>query len=111
VRHIAPLTPGETRHFVSRNVGKHTLPLDPRHAKSCAAIDRLLARANVVLTNFRPGFAAELGLDGPSLAMKDRSHFTITILTAKFPTPVRAWLDVVVALGTTALLAIVIDKG
>jgi TRAP-type C4-dicarboxylate transport system permease small subunit len=43
--------------------------------------------------------------------MKDRSHFTITILTARFPTPVRAWLDVVVALGATALLAIVIDKG
>ena len=48
---------------------------------------------------------------GASLAMKDRSHFAITILTARFPAPVRAWLEVVVALGATALLAIVIDKG
>ncbi len=68
VRQISPLAPGETRHFVSRNRGKHTLPLDLRHAKSRAVIDRLLARADVVLTNFRPGFAAELGLDWPALA-------------------------------------------
>ncbi|HXH84517.1 MAG TPA: CoA transferase, partial [Candidatus Tectomicrobia bacterium] len=68
VRHLAPLAPGETRHFVSRNRGKHTLPLDLRHPGARAVIDRLLARADVVLTNFRPGFAAELGLDWPSLA-------------------------------------------
>ncbi|HWU41256.1 MAG TPA: TRAP transporter small permease, partial [Candidatus Acidoferrum sp.] len=52
-----------------------------------------------------------LSMLGASLAMKDRSHFAITILTARFPAPVRAWLEVVVALGATALLAIVIDKG
>jgi crotonobetainyl-CoA:carnitine CoA-transferase CaiB-like acyl-CoA transferase len=67
VRHLAPLAPGETRHFISRNRGKHTLPLDLRHPRAKAVIDRLLARADVVLTNFRPGFAAELGLDWPSL--------------------------------------------
>ena len=48
---------------------------------------------------------------GASLAMKDRSHFTITILTARFPAPVRARLDLAIALATTALLVIVIDKG
>ena len=52
-----------------------------------------------------------LSMLGAGLAMKDRSHFTITILTARFAAPVRAWLDFVVALGATALLAIVIDKG
>jgi TRAP-type C4-dicarboxylate transport system permease small subunit len=52
-----------------------------------------------------------LSMLGASLAMKDRSHFTITILTAKFPAPMRAWLDLVIALGATALLAIVIDNG
>jgi TRAP-type C4-dicarboxylate transport system permease small subunit len=52
-----------------------------------------------------------LSMLGAGLAMKDRSHFTITILTARFSAPVRAWLDFVVALGATALLAIVIDKG
>lgn len=68
VRQLSPLAPGETRHFVSRNRGKHSLPLDLRHPSARTIIDRLLARADVVLTNFRPGLAAELGLEYESLA-------------------------------------------
>jgi len=68
VRQLAPLAPGETRHFLSRNRGKHSLPLDLRHPAAARVVERLLARADVVLTNFRPGLAAELGLDWPSLA-------------------------------------------
>ena len=68
VRQLAPLAPGETRHFISRNRGKHSLPLDLRHARAREVIDRLLARADVVLTNFRPGLAEELGLDAATLA-------------------------------------------
>ena len=68
VRQLAPLAPGETRHFVSRNRGKHSLPLDLRHPSAKPVVERLLARADVVLTNFRPGLAAELGLDWASLA-------------------------------------------
>src|SRR5262252_1246897 len=67
VRQLAPLAPGETRHFISRNRGKHSLPVDLRHPSARLVVDRLLARA-VVLTNFRPGLAAELGLDWASLA-------------------------------------------
>ena len=68
VRQLAPLAPGETRHFISRNRGKHSLPLDLRHPQARGVIDRLLARADVVLTNFRPGLAEEMGLDGATLA-------------------------------------------
>src|SRR5512132_4602182 len=68
VRHLSPIVPGETRHFLSRNRGKHSLPLDLRHPRAREVIDRLLARADVVLTNFRPGLAAELGLDWAGLA-------------------------------------------
>src|SRR5689334_14723783 len=70
VRQLAPLAPGETRHFLSRNRGKHSLPLDLRHPSAARVLERLLARADVVLTNFRPGLAAELGLDWPSLALR-----------------------------------------
>ena len=70
VRHIAPLGRGETRHFISRNRGKHSLPLDLKHPRARPVIDALLARADVVLTNFRPGLAAELGLDHASLAAR-----------------------------------------
>ncbi len=52
-----------------------------------------------------------LAMLGAALAVKDRSHFTITILTARFPAPVRGWLQVGIALGTSLLLGIVIDKG
>ena len=68
VRQLAPLAPGETRHFISRNRGKHSLPLDLRHARAREVIDRLLARADIVLTNFRPGLAEEMGLDAATLA-------------------------------------------
>jgi crotonobetainyl-CoA:carnitine CoA-transferase CaiB-like acyl-CoA transferase len=68
VRQLNPLAPGETRHFVSRNRGKHSLPLDLKHPSARRIIEALLARADVVLTNFRPGLAAELGLDHASLA-------------------------------------------
>src|SRR5260370_37991485 len=68
VRQILQLAPGETRHFVSRNRGKHSLPLDLRRPKAARVVERLLARADVVLTNFRPGLAEEVGLDWASLA-------------------------------------------
>ena len=67
VRQLAPLAPGETRHFISRNRGKHSLPLDLRHPRAPEVIDRLLTRADVVLTNFRPGLAEEMGLDAATL--------------------------------------------
>ena len=70
VRRLAPLAPGETRHFISRNRGKRTLPLDLRNPAARSVIDRLLARADVVLTNFRPGLAGELGLDGATLTRR-----------------------------------------
>ena len=62
-RYIAPIVPGESRHFVIRNRGKHSLPLDLRHADAREILDALLARADVVLANMRPGLAAELGLE------------------------------------------------
>jgi len=68
VRQLAPLAPGETRHFVSRNRGKRSLPLDLHHPSAARIVERLVGRADVVLTNFRPGLAAELGLDWPTLA-------------------------------------------
>ena len=68
VRQLTPLPGGDTRHFLSRNRGKRSLPLDLRHPRAKAVIDALLARADVVLTNFRPGLAEEFGLDAASLA-------------------------------------------
>lgn len=57
-----------TRHFLGRNRGAHSLPLALRHERAPAILEALLARSDVALTNLRPGLAAELGLDYPSLA-------------------------------------------
>jgi TRAP-type transport system small permease protein len=48
---------------------------------------------------------------GAAIAMKDRTHFAITILTDKFPVRLRTWLEVGVALATSLLLSVVISKG
>jgi TRAP-type C4-dicarboxylate transport system permease small subunit len=52
-----------------------------------------------------------LSMFGAAIAVKDRSHFVITILTARFSAAVRTWLDVGIALGTSALLYVVIERG
>ncbi len=67
IRAIAPLVPGESRSFITRNRGKRSLPLDLKHPSARRVIDALVARADVVLTNLRPGLAAELGLDYATL--------------------------------------------
>jgi formyl-CoA transferase len=70
VRALAPLAPGESRHFISRNRGKHSLPLDLKHPDGRRIVDALVGRADVVLTNFRPGLAADLGLDYATLSAR-----------------------------------------
>ncbi|MGH2634418.1 MAG: CaiB/BaiF CoA transferase family protein [Tepidiformaceae bacterium] len=67
-RHLAPLAPGETRHFISRNRGKHSLPLYLKHPAAAKVMDALVGSADIVLTNFRPGLAHDLGLDYATLS-------------------------------------------
>jgi len=69
-RHIAPLAPHESRHFVIRNRGKHSLPLDLKHRDAREILDALLARADVVLINMRPGLAADLSVEYEQLAAR-----------------------------------------
>src|SRR5512145_2205348 len=69
-RQLAPLAPGVTRHFLSRNRGKHSLPIDLRHPGAAAVLDALFAKADVALLNLRPGLAAELGMDYATLSAR-----------------------------------------
>ena len=66
-RRFNPLTPGESRIFLSRNSGKRSLPLRLRHPLARPVIDQLLNWADVVLINFRPGLEKDLGLDPDDL--------------------------------------------
>ena len=59
-RHLNPIAPGETRTFLSRNRGKHSLPLHLSAPEARPVIEALLAWADVVLINFRPGLEKKL---------------------------------------------------
>ena len=66
-RRLAQLAPMESRIYLSRNRGKRSLPLNLRHEHAPAIIEALLGGADVALMNFRPGLAAQLGLDADTL--------------------------------------------
>ena len=97
-RHIAPIVPGESRHFLIRNRGKHALPLDLRHPDAREILDALLARADVVLANMRPGLATELGLEYEQLAPRYPRLVvgTVTAFGARGPDATLAGMDLVV---------------
>jgi crotonobetainyl-CoA:carnitine CoA-transferase CaiB-like acyl-CoA transferase len=52
------------------NRGKRSIAIDLKHPEGRAALDRLLERADVVTTNWRPGAAARLGLDYATLSAR-----------------------------------------
>ncbi|HJZ76549.1 MAG TPA: CoA transferase [Vicinamibacterales bacterium] len=59
---------GESAYFLSINRNKESVTLDFKHPGGRAVLDRLIARADVLVENFRPGTLAKLGLDYESLA-------------------------------------------
>jgi formyl-CoA transferase/CoA:oxalate CoA-transferase len=63
-----PFQGGETAYFLSVNRNKESLTLDLKSDAARIVIQRLLARADVVVENFRPGAMARLGLDYASVA-------------------------------------------
>ena len=97
-RYIAPLGGGESRHFLIRNRGKHALPLELRHPAAREVLDALLARADVILCNMRPGLAAEIGLEHEQLAPRFPRLVvgSVTAFGARGPDAALAGMDYVV---------------
>src|SRR3954468_12551562 len=70
-RHWGPPFLGtESAYFLSINRNKESVTLDFKHPKGRAVLDQLVAKADVLVENFRPGTLARLKLDYPSLAGK-----------------------------------------
>ena len=64
---------GETRessYFLSVNRNKESVALDFKTRDGRAVLDQLIARADILVENFRPGTLAKQGLDYASLAAK-----------------------------------------
>ena len=61
-RHIGPFSPtGQSAYFSSINRGKQSIALDLKAETDRATFEALLARADVVVENYRPGVMAKLG--------------------------------------------------
>jgi formyl-CoA transferase len=95
---IPPLAPPECRHFVIRNRGKHSLPLDFKHAAAREILEALLGRADVILINMRPGLAAELGVEYEQLAPRHPRLIvgSVTAFGPRGPDAALAGMDMVV---------------
>jgi len=63
----APLREGHSAYFGQLNAGKRSLALDLKHPDAVALVKQLVAEADVLVENFRPGVMARLGLDAETL--------------------------------------------
>jgi crotonobetainyl-CoA:carnitine CoA-transferase CaiB-like acyl-CoA transferase len=61
---------GESAYFLSVNRNKESVTLDFKHSEGRAVLERLIAKSDVVVENFRPGTLTRLGLDYQTLAAR-----------------------------------------
>ena len=66
-RAYGPFHDGESLYFAAINRGKESIALDLKQEADLAILERLLARADVVVENFRPGTMEKLGLGWDAL--------------------------------------------
>ena len=68
MRSRPPLRDGQSLYFAVLNAGKQSLAVDLKRPEGVALVKSLVARADVVVENFRPGVMRRLGLDYPALS-------------------------------------------
>ena len=61
-RHVSPHRNGFTEFYLLANRGKRSLVVDLRMPRGLEVLRRLVATADVVMQNFRPGVAARMGI-------------------------------------------------
>lgn len=79
-RAIGPHQDGRSLYFATFNSGKRGVVLDLRDPADRARLDRLLDRADVVVENFRPRAAAELGLT-PERLLTDHPQLVVVTVS------------------------------
>jgi crotonobetainyl-CoA:carnitine CoA-transferase CaiB-like acyl-CoA transferase len=62
MRHYEPRFDGESAMFVQLNRGKTSLVLDLKNTADCATLTPLIAKADILVEQFRPGVMVRLGL-------------------------------------------------
>ena len=66
-RSIAPYVNGQSHYHLSLNRNKRSLAVDTRTERGREALGRLIAGADVLVENFRPGVLADMGFEPRSL--------------------------------------------
>ncbi|HSE77729.1 MAG TPA: CoA transferase [Alphaproteobacteria bacterium] len=69
-RAYGPFLKGKSAYFMSINRGKESIALDLKGDADRAILDRLLAKADVIVENFRPGTMEKLGYGWDALHAK-----------------------------------------
>src|SRR5215469_5443007 len=69
-RHYGPFLKGKSAYFMSINRGKESIALDLKKESDRATFEKLLATADVVVENFRPGTMEKLGFGWDTLHKK-----------------------------------------
>ncbi len=69
-RHYGPFVNGKSAYFQSVNRGKQSIALNLKEDGDRATFDKLLAKADVVVENFRPGTMEKLGYGWDTLHAK-----------------------------------------
>lgn len=69
-RHYGPFLKGKSAYFMSVNRGKESIALDLKNESDRAIFEKLLATADVVVENFRPGTMEKLGFGWETLHKK-----------------------------------------
>ena len=65
-----PFVEGESAYFLSINRNKESVTLNFKHPEGRRLLDALVARADVLVENFRPGTLEDMGLGHQALAAK-----------------------------------------
>jgi crotonobetainyl-CoA:carnitine CoA-transferase CaiB-like acyl-CoA transferase len=65
-----PDVKGESAYFLSINRNKESVTLDFKHPEGRALVEQLIAKADVLVENFRPGTLTRLGLDYETLSAR-----------------------------------------
>src|SRR5206468_2443971 len=63
-----PFIDGESAYFLSINRNKESVTLDFKKPEARAILERLIAKSDFLVENFRPGTLNKIGLDFASLA-------------------------------------------
>lgn len=70
---VGPTVLGESAYFLANNRNKRSIALNLKTPRGLEVLRRLIAGADVVVENFRPGVTARLGLDPDALLAEHRA--------------------------------------